>query len=77
MSYKPLIVFFVIFCIIIFIYFQYETFLKYFPIHIIINFCILGIGILGFFFPEVIKMFRSGEDFTNIKDYIIDKYKKK
>ena len=77
MSYKPIIFFVILFLIIIFIYFNYETFLKYFPIHIIINFGLLIIGILGFFFPEVIKMFRNGDDLDNIKDYIIDKYKKK
>ena len=77
MSYKPIIFFIILFLIILVIYFYYDSFLRYFPIHIIINFFILVIGLLGFFFPEIIKMFRSGVDLENIKEYIIDKYKKK
>jgi hypothetical protein len=77
MSYKPIIFFIILFLIIIFVYFNYEAFLKYFPIHFIIKILVLIIGLLGFFFPELIKMFRSGEDFENIKEYIIEKYKQK
>ncbi len=77
MSYKPLIVFAIIFGIIIFIYFNYELFLKYFPIHIGIKIFILIVGILGIFFPEVIRMLRNGIDTDKIKEFIIDKYKKK
>jgi len=77
MSYKPIIFFIILFLIILVIYFYYDSFLRYFPIHIIINFFILVIGLLGFFFPEIIKMFRGGIDLKNKKEYIIDKYKKK
>ena len=77
MNYKPIIFFVILFCIIVFVYFNYDAFLRYFPIHIAVKFFILILGLLGFFFPELIKMFRSGEDFKNIKDYIIEKYKRK
>jgi hypothetical protein len=77
MSYKPIIFFITLFFIILYAYYNYETFLKYFPIHIIINFCLVSIGILGFFFPTIIKKYRSGHDLKNIKEYIIEKYKRK
>jgi hypothetical protein len=77
MSYSSIIFFIILFGLIIYCYFYYETFLKYFPIHNIINFFVIIIAISGFFFPNIIKMFREGEDTENIKKYIIEKYKKK
>ena len=77
MSIKSIIFFIIIFGIILFGYFSYDTFLKYFPINVLINFFVVIIGICGIFFPQIIKKFRSGDDIDEIKDYIIEKYKKK
>ncbi len=77
MSYKSILFFIFLFGIIIFGYFYYETFTKYFPINIFIKMFILFIGICGIFFPQIIKKLREGEDMENIKSFIIEKYKKK
>jgi len=77
MSYKSIIFFAVIFGIILFGYFYYETFSKYCPLNIFIKGGILILGICGIFFPQIIKKLRAGEDIENIKEYIIEKYKKK
>ena len=77
MSYKSIIFFIVLFGIIIFGYFSYETFTRYFPIHILIKLFIVIIGICGIFFPNIIKKLREGEDMEDIKSFIIDKYKRK
>ena len=77
MSYKSIIFFLVLFGIIIFGYFYYETFTMYFPIHLLIKLFIVIIGIIGIFFPNIIKKLREGEDMEDIKLFIIDKYKRK
>lgn len=77
MSYKSIIFFAVLFGIIIFGYFYYETFTRYFPIHLLIKLFIVIIGIIGIFFPNIIKKLRDGEDMEDIKSFIIDKYKRK
>ena len=77
MSIKSIIFFVFIFGIILFGYFSYDTFLKYFPINVLIKFFVVIIGICGIFFPQIIKKLRGGDDIDDIKDYIIEKYKKK
>jgi hypothetical protein len=77
MSYKSILFFISLFGIILFGYFYYDIFIKYFPINIIIKLFILVIGICGIFFPQIIKKLREGEDMENIKSFIIEKYKKK
>lgn len=77
MSYKSIIFFLVLFGIIIFGYFSYETFTRYFPIHLLIKLFIVIIGICGIFFPNIIKKLREGEDMEDIKSFIINKYKRK
>ena len=77
MSYKSIIFFIFLFGFIIFGYFCYDTFNKYFPINILIKFFIVIIGICGVFFPQIIKKLREGADNEDIKSYIIDRYKKK
>ena len=77
MSYKSILFFISLFGIILFGYFYYDIFIKYFPINIIIKLFILVIGICGIFFPHIIKKLREGEDMENIKSFIIEKYKKK
>jgi flagellar motor component MotA len=77
MSIKSIIFFSVIFGFIIFGYFYYERFLQIFPIHIIIKLFIVIIGIFAIFFPQIIKKLRDGEDMEEIKEFIIEKYKKK
>lgn len=77
MSYKSTIFFIIIFGIIIFGYFYYDTFITYFPINMCIKFFIVIIGVFGIFFPHIIKKLRDGDDMDNIKDFIIQKYKKK
>jgi len=77
MSYKSILFFLVLFGIILFGYFYYDTFLKYFPINSFIKIFILIIGLFGIFFPHIISKFKEGEDIENIKEYIIEKYKRK
>ena len=77
MSYKSILFFAFLFGIILFGYFYYDIFIKYFPINIFIKIFLLGIGICGIFFPQIIKKLREGEDMENIKSFIIEKYKKK
>lgn len=77
MSYKSILFFIFLFGIIIFGYFYYDIFTKYIPINIFINLFVVTLGLLGIFFPHILKKFRSGEDIDNIKEFIIEKYKKK
>jgi hypothetical protein len=77
MSYKSILFFIFLFGIIVFGYFYYDIFIKYFPINILIKVFLLVIGICGIFFPQIIKKLREGEDMENIKSFIIEKYKKK
>jgi len=74
---KSIIFFAIIFGIIIFGYFNYELFSKYFPISIGIKLFMLGIGIIGIFIPQIISKLKAGDDYANIKEFIIEKYKKK
>ena len=77
MSIKSIIFFAILFGIIIFGYFYYDTFSYYFPINRAIQFFIVTLGLFAIFFPTVVKKFRDGEDIENIKDHIIEKYRKK
>ncbi len=77
MNIKPVIFFIILFGILIFGYFQYNTFIQYFPIHILISSVLLIVGILTVFFPDVMQKFKEGEDCENIKEFIIEKYKRK
>ena len=77
MSYKSILFFIILFGIIIFGYFYYDIFTKYFPINIIINLFVIILGLLSIFFPHLLKKIKSGDDIDNIKDFIIEKYKKK
>jgi hypothetical protein len=77
MSIKSILFFTVLFGIIIFGYFYYETFSYYFPINRLIQFFIVILGLFAIFFPTIVKKLRDGEDLENIKIHIIEKYKKK
>ena len=77
MNIKPVIFFIILFGILLFGYFQYNVFIQYFPINILISSILLIIGVLTVFFPDIMRKFKEGEDFENIKEFIIDKYKKK
>jgi hypothetical protein len=77
MSIKSILFFALLFGIVIFGYFYYDTFLKYFPINIAINLFVVIVGILGIFFPQIIKKMNNGDDYDEIKDFIINKYSKK
>jgi hypothetical protein len=72
---KPYIFFGIIFSIILVGYFNYNLFIQYIPIGNFIKFFVLILGIGALFFPEIISKLRSGEDYENIKKFIIEKYK--
>jgi hypothetical protein len=74
---KPFIFFGIIFAIILVGYFNYSLFSKYIPLGNFIKFFLVILGIGSLFFPQIISKLRSGEDIDNIKDFIIEKYKKK
>lgn len=77
MSIKSILFFIFLFGFIIFGYFYYDIFIKYFPIHILINLFVVIIGICGLFFPQIVKKMKRGDDFEEIKNFVIQKYKKK
>jgi predicted ABC-type exoprotein transport system permease subunit len=62
MSYKSIFFFIIIFGIIIFGYFHYDKFLKYFPIHILINVVVVLIGLCTLFFPNIIQKMKNGDE---------------
>lgn len=77
MSYKSIIFFAILFGIIIFGYFCYDTFTRYFPIHIVFKVAFLIVGVGAVLFPHIFEMLRDNESTDTIKDYLIDKYKTK
>jgi len=77
MKFKAILFFMIFFGLIVFAYYQYEIFIKYIPVHRIAQLIIVLITIFTMFFPEIIKKLRDGEDYEDIKSYIIEKYKKK
>jgi len=77
MSIKSILFFGLLFIFVLFGYFYYDIFTKYFPIHILINLFVIVIGIFGVFFPEIIRKLNTGYDFNEIKDFVIHKYSKK
>jgi hypothetical protein len=77
MSIKSILFFTLLFGFILFGFFYYETFTKYFPIHIGIKFFILILAICGIFFPHIMKKLKDGDDVDDIKKFIINKYQKK
>jgi predicted ABC-type exoprotein transport system permease subunit len=77
MSYKSILFFLLLFGFLIFGYFYYDIFLKIFPISNFIKFFILVLGLISIFVPNIITKIKEGEDFANIKEFIIKKYKKK
>ncbi len=74
MSYRSIIFFVILFAILLTIYFFYDTFIKICPIHIGIQWFVLALGIGGIIFPHVFDMIKSGEDWTDIKEFMIEKY---
>jgi hypothetical protein len=77
MKIKAILFFAVFFGLIVFAYYQYESFIYYFPVHRIAQLIIILITVFTLFFPEIIKKLRNGEDYEEIKTYMIEKYKKK
>lgn len=77
MNYKPFIFFGIIFILIIYCYFNSDKIFQYIPIPMYINYILIIVGLCGFFFPAVMDMWREGEDYDKIKEFIIEKYKKK
>ena len=74
---KPYIFFGIIFAIILVGYFNYDLFIQYIPLGNFIKFFVLILGISALFFPQIISKLKSGEDYENIKEFIIEKYSKK
>lgn len=74
---KPYIFFGIIFAIILVGYFNYDLFIQYIPLGNFIKFFVLILGIGALFFPQIISKLKSGEDYENIKEFIIEKYSKK
>jgi len=77
MSYKSIIFFIILFGIIIFGYMYYDTFIQYFPIHMIFKMAFLIVGVIAVLFPHIFEMLRDNESTDTIKDYLINKYKTK
>lgn len=77
MSYKSILFFIVLFGFLIFGYFCYDKFLKIFPINIYINFFVVIIGVGAFLFPDIISKLKAGDDWTDIKKHVIEKYRKR
>jgi len=77
MSYKSVIFFIILFGIIIFGYLYYETFLQYFPIHMVFKIGFLIVGVIAVLFPHIFEMLRDNESTETIKEYLLEKYKTK
>jgi len=77
MSYKSILFFVFLFGILLFGFFQYETFLYYFPIHRMIQLFVFILAILAIFFPHVIQKIKEGKNMDEIQHFIITKYQKK
>lgn len=74
---KPYIFFGIIFAIILVGYFNYDLFIQYIPLGNFIKFFVLILGIGALFFPKIISKLKSGEDYDDIKEFIIEKYSSK
>jgi hypothetical protein len=74
MSIKPFIFFGIIFAIILYGYFNYDSFLTYFPIHILIKCIVLVLGIGAIFAPQIINKLKNGDNIDDIKSFMIKKY---
>jgi hypothetical protein len=76
MNIKAILFFSVIFLMLFYLYFSYNT-INLFPFENSIKFIVLIVGIIGIMFPNIIDMVKSGYDNKSIKKYIINKYKNK
>ncbi len=77
MSWKSILFFVILFALLIFGYFAYDTFTKYIPINWIFKlFFILG-GLLAIFFPVIVKKLKSGYNTNDLKNYMIKKYSRR
>ena len=74
MSYKSIIFFVILFGVLLTIYFFYDAFIKICPIHIGIQWFVLALGIGGILFPHVFDMIKSGDDWSEVKQVMIEKY---
>lgn len=77
MSYKSVGFFIFLFSILILIFFNYDYIVSIIPITKYINFIVVIIGICGIFFPHLISKLKKGDDFEEIKEFLIEKYRKK
>ena len=77
MSHKAIFFFIILFGIILFGYFQFELFQKYFPINYLIKFIIGIVALLAIFFPHFINKWKEADNMEEVKEFLIDKYKKK
>lgn len=77
MSIKPILFFLVLFGCIVYAYFYSETVSRWIPGSWIIRVAVLIVGLLGVFFPSVIQKWRDGDSLEELKEHMIEKYKKK
>ena len=77
MSVKSILFFIVLFGLILYLYFYSETVGKWIPFGWTIRIVVLMVGLLGIFFPTVIQKWRDGDSLEEIKEHMIEKYKKK
>jgi RsiW-degrading membrane proteinase PrsW (M82 family) len=71
MNIKPIIFFIIIFGIILWGYFSYDTFSKYVPIHIIIKVVLFGVALIAMFIPQMVDKFKEGKDMNDIKKFMV------
>jgi len=74
---KPILFFLVLFGIIVYGYFQYDTFTKYIPIPNFIKIFILIIGLAAIFFPHFMNKVKESDTMEEIKEFLVEKYGKK
>ncbi len=77
MSWKSIFFFIVLFGILIFGYYCYDTFTYFFPIHWIFKFFFAIAGLLAILFPFVIQKIKAGYNMDDVKNFMVKKYSRR
>jgi hypothetical protein len=77
MSWKSILFFIVLFAILVFGYYFYDTFLYFFPINWIFKFFFAIAGLLAILFPVIINKIKAGYKMDDVKNFMIKKYSRR
>ncbi len=77
MSWKSIFFFVILFAILVFGYYFYDTFLYFFPINWVFKFFFAIAGLLAILFPVVINKIKAGYNMDDVKNFMIKKYSRR